>query len=120
MTTPIFPTLTSNMDSSKYSIELDDNTMSEELEGGYTVTRARTTRRIRKTFKIGYTYITDADKALLEAHFSATAVGALIFSWVNTEDGLTYLVRIKGKVGFKYVGTLGYRRWDCDFAVQQA
>lgn len=120
MTTPTFPTLSDNMDSSKYSIELEDNTMSDALEGGYTVTRARTTRRLRLTFKGGYTNITDTDKGLLMAFLNTTSVGALIFNWTNTEDGITYMVRFKGVPAFKYVGRLNYRRWDCDFVLQQA
>lgn len=120
MSAPIFPTLSDGMDSSKYSEELEDNTISEQMEGGYTVTRARTTRRARKTFNVGYTHITDGDKALLEVFWDVTSGGARIFLWTNSADSVEYQVRFKGKLKFSYEGRLGYRRWDCEMSLEQA
>lgn len=109
-----------DMDSSKYSIELEDNTMSEEMEGGYTITRSRTTRRIRKTWKGAFTFIPDSDKLLMEAFWTTTSGKALIFLWTNAEDGVQYQVRFKDKLVFKYVGHRAAKRWDCDFVFEQA
>ena len=95
-----FPTLVSSQDSKKYRVELDDNTMSEELEGGYTVTRARTTRRARRTWNIGYTEITDADKIALE-NFFGQVLNAVIFNWTNTENNVVYQARFVGKLAFE-------------------
>ena len=115
-----FPTLSDDMDSSKFSYELEDNTVSDQLEGGYTVTRSRTTRRSRKTFKGGYTYISNADKLLLEAHWTAMSGMAKIFYWSNVQDGTVYSVRFHEKLSFKYVGRGAFQRWDCDFSLQEA
>lgn len=115
-----FPTLSDDMDSSKFSVELEDSTKSEELEGGYTATRSGTTRRGRKIFKGGYTFISNADKLLLETHWDAMGGRSKIFSWINVQNGTTYLVRFKEKLAFKYVGRLTFQRWDCDFVLQEA
>ena len=58
-----FPTLPSGskLDSSKFEVTYGDTTMRQEIEGGYTFTRPRTTRRRRKMFRCGYTDITEAD-----------------------------------------------------------
>jgi phage-related protein len=122
MPAPIFPTLPSGSlpDSSKFEIELEDNTVSEELEGGYTITRARTTRRGRRIYKVGFTFITEADRAALEQFWETTSGNALIFVWTNPQDNVQQNVRFKGTLSFKYVGRLSEQRWDCDFKVQQA
>lgn len=116
---PAFPTLSVDHDSSKYSVELDDNTMSQDLEGGYTATRKRTTRKPRRTWTIGYTHITDADKNALVAFYEQN-VSAVIFTWLNIEDGQTYNVRFVGKMKFTYQGKGPWRRWDCDLTLKQA
>jgi hypothetical protein len=119
---PVYPTLPSDADpdSSKYAVELEDNTVSYDMEGGYTVTRARTTRRKRKTWSIGYTYIDDADRAAIEAHWQAMSGNAVIFEWTNPEDSVLYLVRFKGPLEFTYKGRGATKRWDCSFKLQQA
>jgi hypothetical protein len=117
-----YPTLPSEAlpDSAKFSIELEDNTVSHEMEGAYTVTRPRSTRRKRKTFSITYTFISEADRAAIETHYQAVAGGAEIFEWISPEDDLMYLVRFKGPLTFTYRGRGDHKRWDCSFELQQA
>jgi hypothetical protein len=122
MPTPTFPVLPSGAlpDSAKFSYELEDNTISYEMEGAYTVTRPRSTRAKRKLFNIGYTYINDADKDAIEAHYEAMRGGGVIFEWDNPEDEVTYLVRFKGKLTWTYKGRGATKRWDCSFQLHQA
>lgn len=121
MTAPTFPTLPSGAlpDSSKFEFTLEDNTMAEELEGGYTATRARTTRRARRSYKVVYTFLPDADRVAIE-DFWKSVTGGIIFIWTNPQSGAAEDVRFKGKPTFRYVGRLTEQRWDCDFEVQQA
>jgi hypothetical protein len=132
MTNPVFPTLPSGSlsDSSKYSVTAEDPSMSTPLEGGYTTTRARFTRRPRRTFGVGYTEITGADKQALEDFWDLVMGGAAIFDWTSNEDGITRAVRFtsqqsgSGNSGtpftWSYKGIGATRLWDCSFFVQEA
>jgi hypothetical protein len=107
-------------DSSKYSIEVEDPAVRTEMEGGYVYTRPRHTRRPRRTFKIGYTYVVDEVKDGILDLWDAASGGSVIFSWLNHEDGITYDVRFKAKPTIQYRGRLDNRRWDCSFDVEEA
>lgn len=115
-----FPTLPSGekLDSSQFSIELMDNTIRQDVEGGYTYTRPRTTRRNRKAWKCQYTFLPEADRAVLEAFWQTAAGNALIFTWESPQDGLIYNVRFKGPMTFRYVGRNTLQRWDCSFDLE--
>lgn len=120
-----FPTLTSTFgwkpDSKDFTETVDNPAMSAEMEGGYEITRPRFTRQPRRTFKCVYRQLTDADKALIDAHWDTQKGGSLIFAWVHPKTGVTYDVRYKSeKLEWKYVGINGYSRWDCSFDVKQA
>jgi hypothetical protein len=117
-----FPTLPSGakLDSKKFGIEHIDNTVRKEIEGGYTATRPRTTRKNRLSFKCGYTYIDNADKAAVAAFWQLVHGGSRIFTWTSPQDGVAYSVRFKGNLAWKYVGHGSEQRWDCDFELEQA
>lgn len=122
MPTPTFPALPSGAiaDSSKFGITLEDNTLRQEIEGGYVVTRARTTRKSRRVFSVGYTCIAEQDRAALEAFWQTVSGNAVIFLWTSPQDELVYSVRFKGKLKFSYVGAGLTQRWDCSFELEQA
>lgn len=117
-----FPALPSGSlpDSSKFSVTLVDNTKSQETEGGYEYTRPRTTRRLRKSFSVGYTFIDEADRLVIRDFYELTAKGgAVAFQWANPQDNQIYTVRFKGDVTFNYVGIGTNQRWDCSFELKQ-
>lgn len=117
-----FPVLPSGAkpDSSKFQMTLEDNVLSQEIEGGYTVTRPRTTRKARRSWKVAYTNIDNADRQALMNFYESAGGGGVIFNWVNPQDGATYLVRFKGDLPFQYMGYGDTQRWDCGFELQQA
>lgn len=122
MTTPVFPALPSGkvIDSASFEVGFIDPAMRAEMDGGYTVSRARNTRTPRRTFKGAYKNLDNADKAVLEAFYIAVKGGSMIFEWTDPESLTVYLVRIKSWGGFKYVGYGINRRWDCSFELEQA
>jgi hypothetical protein len=123
MSNPLYPTLADGMrpDSAQYEVTTEDVSMSTKMEAGYVYTRPRFLRAPRKTFKIGYQQLTDAHKAALDTFYSTTVKGgSVIFDWYNWEDLVTYAVRFKGELTFKYVGRGDYRVWDCSFTLEQA
>lgn len=117
-----FPTLPSGMvaDSAKFSTDLADNAIRDETEGGYTITRARSTRMPRRSWKLGYTFSTNADKNTIEDFWKLTLGTSRIFNWTDPESLIVYQVRFKGTISSKYVGKGPLHRWDCDFELEQA
>lgn len=122
MATPVFPTLPSGavLDSSKFGVTLEGNTLRQEIEGGYAITRPRTTRKSRKVFAAGYTCITEEDRSVLVSFCDSVGVDAVIFLWTNPQDLIQYAVRFKGAIKFSYVGAGTTQRWDCAFELEQA
>ena len=116
-----FPSLPSGkgLDSSKMETTRSDPGMRQEMEGGYTVTRARTTRAPRRIFKCGMTMITQEDKETLEEFWDSTRGTSLSFSWDCPFDDKTYIVRFKGPMVFPYAGVGGNHHWNCSFELEQ-
>lgn len=117
-----FPTLPSASlpDSSQFSVSLEDPAMRVEMEGGYSVTRARFTRAPRKTWTISYQMLTDADRAVLDTFWSTVRGGSAIFNWTSPQNATSYKVRFKGVMKFTYVGIKNQQRWNCSFELEQA
>jgi len=123
MSNPQYPTLPSGQlpDSAKFEISSKSNVVRKEMEGGYVVTRRRTTRKPRLNFKVGYTAIPGADRDAIHAFWDSMGGQAKIFEWVSRQDGLTYLVRFKDEeITYRYVGKGETQLWDCSFTLEQA
>lgn len=122
MTNPIFPILPSGaiLDSTKYEVSKIDPSMSAQMDGGYSVTRARNTRKPRLVFRVGYTDLSNEDKLTLDYFYDAVRGGSLIFDWIDPPSGNTYSVRLKTAITFKYAGYGLTRHWDCSFELEQA
>ena len=107
-----FPTaLAAIQDSSQFSETLLDNTITQELEGGYAHTRPRTTRAPRKEFTTGFTDITDAQKSSLETFFRVKGQHTS-FVYTHPISADPYVVRFKSQLKFAYAG-MGYTpRWN--------
>jgi len=118
----VFPTLPSgkNIDSSKFETSKTDPAMKADMDGGYTVTRARFTRKPRKIFKCGFTMISGADKGVLDDFWDAARGGARSFEWLCPMDGIKYQVRFDStEMTFTYRGAGGNHFWDCSFSLKQ-
>lgn len=80
-----------------------DDTISNESEAGYVMTRPRFTRVRHKFGPVEY-ILTKADLDLLVAH-DASVKGSTIFTWVSPTTGTTHNVRFSkdGRVKFTQV-----------------
>ena len=119
MTTAVFPVLSTKPDSASAKRSLEDPSMSVEMEGGYTYTRARFTRTPRKKWSIKYTFISDADKLLLESFWNTVMGGSESFFWTDDYNSTQYAVRFKGEISFIYKGRGGNHRWDVSFDLEE-
>lgn len=106
--------MTVKEDSSKFSYELDDDTVRTEMDGGYEMTRPRTTRAPRREFTTGFTDISQSDKELLEAFYLARRAGADSFTYTDFTSQIEYTVRFKSKMKFSYSGFGSARLWNVD------
>lgn len=106
--TKTFPLNSARIDDSKYQEERLDPAMRATTEGGYVVTRPRYTRRPRRVWKIGFTNISDADKAALETFWNSVRGGSEAFNWTLPVTGEQVVVRFAEgtKLGFSYAGPL--------------
>lgn len=107
-----FPTLTDKPDSSTYTVDREDPGIGNDMEGGYKVTRPRFTRSPRRTFKFGYTFLSNDDYLLLEAFWNETRGTSNSFVWHNQFTDETITVRFTKYWSAKYAGAGSYRAWD--------
>lgn len=120
MANPIFPTLAKGQDSKHYGVELEDPAMRTQMEGGYVVSRAKHTRRPRRTFKTGFTGIGAADYATLQNFWDTVRGGSVIFDWTDPITNVVWQVRFAEKLVFKYAGIGNTRLWDVMASFEQA
>lgn len=115
-----FPTLTSfNSDSSRFSQTTEDVTIRTPIEGGYIATRARHTRRPRRTFKGGYTNLSEADRLTLENFVNTVKVGSLSFYWTHPVTSEQITVRFKTPPNFDYTGIGSTYRWNVSLDLEE-
>lgn len=122
MATPVFPTLPSGMlpDSQQFTETAEDPAKREDMEGGYVVSRAKHTRKPRRTWGIGFRDLTDADKVTLDDFWDTVRGGSLILNWTHPKTSVVYAVRFKESMNWKYVGWGPRSNWDCSFTLEQA
>lgn len=103
-------------DSSKFQETIaEDPAISSQMEGGWTPTRPRFTRRPPNTYALSFTDISDADKQALQQLYTDTRGGSEIISgWTHPTSGAAINVRFKqGSVpAYAYKGYGGNHRWD--------
>ena len=108
MSTPVFP-ITKDQDQQYYREMPDDPAIRVETEGGYEITRPRYTRRPRRTYVTGWSYISSAEKATFDAFWDQMRGGAGAFMWKRPTDGQEILVRFTGnKPSVEYAVMLGH------------
>lgn len=120
MTDPVFPKMDKEQDSKYYGVELEDPAMKSKMEGGYVVSRARHTRKPRKTFTTGYTGILEPDRERLETFYNLVRGGSVIFDWTDPVQQITYKVRFAEKIKFRYTGMGVSKLWDVSIILDQA
>lgn len=108
-----FPTIP--QDSAKFSERhAEDPAIQTKMEGGYTITRPRFTRRPRRRFTTGFTDLTNAQKLELQAFYDLMKGSSNSFNYSHPVDATVFLVRFEpGSIpAYSYRG-MGYTvRWD--------
>lgn len=105
-----FP-LASKQDSAKFGFEQEDVGIRSEMEGGYVLTRPRHTRTPRRTWKTGFTDLSNSDKATLESFIND--VGTFkAFDYNLPVAGTLVNVRLKEIPKYEYHGFGTNLRWD--------
>jgi len=67
--------------------ETEDPSVRTEFEAGYVASRPRHVRTaLRRTWKSGYTDISDADKKQFSAFYNEVKGGSIAFEWVDQFD----------------------------------
>lgn len=111
-----FPPVGLKEDSAKFSVHTENPSHGEEMEGGYVYTRPSFTRKPRKTFITGFTYITQAQKGDFDDFWTAALGGSASFTYTDPTNATEYTVRftLKMQPEYRYVGIGGNHRWDID------
>lgn len=107
-----FPPVGISQDSSLFSETQQDPALRNEIEGGYVTTRAKYTRTPRKTFKTGFTHITDAQKQTLQAFWDTKKGGSASFTYTHPTLATDFTVRFKGAPNYIYKGHGTSYAWD--------
>lgn len=105
-----FP-LPTKQDASKYGFEQEDVGIRSEMEGGYVLTRPRHTRTPRRTWKTGFTNLSDADKVTFE-NFVASVGTYNAFDYNLPVSGTLVNVRLKAIPKYEYAGFGTNMRWN--------
>lgn len=96
-----FPTLSQGASFQNFTQDSAvDSTIRSEFADGTVLTRPRFTR-MRKSFNVGYNFLTAADKVLLENLQASLKIGANTFYWTNPSDSTEYEVRLTSPMKFQ-------------------
>lgn len=83
-----------------------------EMEGGYKTTRPRHTRGPLKTFKFGFSDLSNAEKETLMAFYDAHSTHT-IWQFTHPVSLTVYNVRFDTPIAPKYKGRGGFHFWEC-------
>jgi hypothetical protein len=109
-----FPTLSRGP--SKIDIDLEDNSLRSDQEGGYQISRARYTR-IRHKINLTYPILTNADKIALNNWQLSLMGGSDKDTWTDPMTSITYTIRLDKPIKFSAVTTY---MWSCEFQMNEA
>lgn len=85
--------------------ELEDNTIRSNVDGGYELTRQRSTRR-RRRWGLKYLLLNSTDSNLLRTH-EGTVGCADLFNWTHPLTGTTYTVRYESPIKYAAQASTG-------------
>lgn len=97
-------------DSQYFQIELEDKGLKGEVEGGYTHTRPRHTRKPRRSFKTGFTEITQAQMQTLLDFYDLVGTYDK-FNYTDPTTGAVYEMRFDKPFSPKYKGVGTTKLW---------
>lgn len=97
-------------DSQYFSIELEDKGLKGEVEGGYTHTRPRHTRPPRRTFKTGFTEISQEQLQTLLDFYDLVGTYQK-FNYTDPTSGKVYELRFDKPFSPKYKGIGKTKLW---------
>jgi hypothetical protein len=101
-----------------YSIQIDENLVEANTEGGYNITRPRSTRKPRKTFSTGFSFLGSADYDLF-IEFYEFYQQFRNFTWINPATLITYTVRFTKPPKLNYVGTGPLRLYNVEVILKE-
>ena len=111
MPNPVFPPSLAPLQDSKYfKIDLEDKGLKGEVDGGYVNARPRHTRKPRKTFKTGFTELTQTQMDTLEAFFELVGTYSK-FDYTHPIKGTVHQVRFDKGLTMTYQGAGLLRLW---------
>lgn len=126
MSFPNYPTLASPVESTRFGESAANPSISKEVEGGYTISRPRSTRKPSRSFKVHYPNMSNADKEALFAFWDQVFGGSNAFYWINPTSGVTHLVRFKNKrldADYRHYSVLtdstDDHRWTVGFEIEE-
>ena len=92
---------------------LQDDTMRQEMEGGYEITRSRTTREPRRLFSTGWEIVTESEKQILQNFQKSVGVTNLSFTWEHPTSREILIVKFTDQINFTYKGQGKNHVWEC-------
>ncbi len=116
-----FPTLSIGMNSKVFSSEAENPVVRTKMEGGYVTSRPRHTRRPRRTYTVGFTFLSEADRIALETFWDTVKGGSVAFYWTHPTTGVERLMRFaEGEsLSFKHIGVGSNLRWETQFKLEE-
>lgn len=93
-------------------------TIRDSIEGGYAQTRARFTRNVRR-WSLQYKSLSSTNKTTLRVFEVARVGGSESFTWVSPIDGVSYMVRFAGSLGYTPVANTNRTRWDVTMELEE-
>lgn len=105
-----FP-LATKQDAAHFGFEQEDVGIRSEMEGGYVLTRPRHTRTPRRTWKTGFTDLSDADKTTFESFINDVGTYQA-FDYNLPVSGTLVNVRLKTIPKYEYKGFGTNMRWN--------
>ena len=93
---------------------VQDPTLVSDFENGYQITRAKYSN-VAKKFEFTLSFLTDADKILLEDFEKTVNYRASEFDWVNPADDFTYEVRFDSNLIF--TEERAQNHWNVDIMI---
>jgi len=114
-----FPSLSRGEDLKHFVEKLAYNpAIQSQMEDGKVISRGRFTKT-KKMWEINYTFLTDADKTLLETLQETVNVSGDVFDWTHPKTSVVYSVRFKEPINF-FVEPTDSDKWAASFTLIEA
>jgi hypothetical protein len=115
---PFAQGFTEKEDARYYGIQLAENLIASNTEGGYELTRPRSTRKPRKTFTTGFSSLSTADYELFLEYYEEYQQFTNFF-WVDPSTLMPYTVRFVKPPTIVYVGSGPLRLYNVEVTIKE-